>query len=460
MKRGLGSPPKYSTANITALANFGALEEIVHERYLSEFTEDALEKCESVLVELAAYEDNPGVTMITTLFGYSKAPESYREAKERRDWSSFQKAMDREYESLMKMNVFEVSKLPPGRKAIQVQWVYAFKWDDMGVPKEGEEKARLVAKGYSQRPEDYGETYAPVARMASIRIVLALAAYYDLELYGWDCKTAFLHAQLNRDIYIRQIPGYPLDDPKLVLKLKVALYGLRQAAYEFYQLVLSMMSEIGLCRSEVDHAFFYGEWEHPPDPSLPNPKNGQPLCLYVPIHVDDGLTGATSKELYSWFISKLQRRLTIIDLGPAQLYLGCRIIRDRAKGLLWLSQEAFISDLLDDWKMSDAAPLTVPIKMQILDMKEAPPGALPSIKDDELKVRYQSLVGSLLYLALCTRPDIAYVCMALGQHNANPTRTHMLAAKSVLRYLVGTRRLGMGFGRKSDVFPPSIQGYI
>lgn len=118
---------------------------------------------------------------------------------------------------------------------------------------------------------------------------------------------------------------------------------------------------------------------------------------------------------------QLQKRLTIVDLGQAQLYLGCRIIRDRKLRMIWLSQEAFITELLEDWNMADAPSQSVPIKSQLSEMKPAPPGALPSISDDELKIKYQSLVGSLLYLGLCTRPDIAYVCMALGQHNANPT---------------------------------------
>lgn len=128
--------------------------------------------------------------------------------------------------------------------------------------------------------------------------------------------------------------------------------------------------------------------------------------------------------------------------------------------MIWLSQEAFISELLDDWNMADAPPVSVPIKVQLSEMKPALPGALPTISDDDLKIKFQSLIGSLLYLGLCTRPDIAYVCMALGQHNANPTRTHMLAAKGVLCYLAGTRRHGMVFGRRKESFPTAIQGYI
>lgn len=103
-----------------------------------------------------------------------------------------------------------------------------------------------------------------------------------------------------------------------------------------------------MVRCEVDHAFFYSEWSTLPDPSIPKLSSSDPLHLYIPIHIDDGLTAATNKELYLWFISQLQRHLTIIDLGQAQLYLGCRIIHDRQLRIIWLSQEAFISELLDE----------------------------------------------------------------------------------------------------------------
>lgn len=175
-----------------------------------------------------------------------------------------------------------------------------------------------------------------------------LSATWDLELFSWDCKMAFLHAKLGRDIFICQIPGFPLSDPKLVLKLNVALYGLKQAAYEFYQLLLSVMLNTGLVHCEVDHAFFIGHWTTSPNPSIPMPSDGSPLRLLVPVHVDDGLTAASNVHLYDWFICRLQCRLTIVDLGPAQLYLGCRIIRDQTHWLLWLSQENFVLDLLED----------------------------------------------------------------------------------------------------------------
>ena len=189
---------------------------------------------------------------------------------------------------------------PPGRKAIGVRWVYAYKYNPDGTIIRGKEKARLVTQGFSQRPEDYDETYAPVAKMTSIRLILAFAAVHDLEIMASDVKTAFLHCRLRSDIYCRPIPGQPpLPDPYKVLWILVALYGLRQSAYEFYMLLVRCFQSLGMQRCEVDHAVFYGSWLTPPDPSIPSLPDSTPLFVIVPVHVDDGLIVCNSIPLYS-----------------------------------------------------------------------------------------------------------------------------------------------------------------
>ena len=109
--------------------------------------------------------------------------------------------MDRERQSLLDMGAFEEADLPPGQKAVRLKWVYDYKTDALGAMIPGKEKARLVAQGFTQRPDQYGETYAPVAKMASVRILLTWAAIHDLEIFQFDCKTAFLHAKLRHDLY-------------------------------------------------------------------------------------------------------------------------------------------------------------------------------------------------------------------------------------------------------------------
>ena len=156
----------------------------------------------------------------------------------------------------------------------------------------------MVSQGCSQQLGQFDETYAPVAKMASVRILIAWAMVQNLDIFQFNCKTAFLHAKIRHPIYTCPYPGYVRSHPKLVLKILVALYSLRQSAYEFYTLFLSLLLDLGMIRCEVDHGVFFGRWLSPPDPSVMMPDDGSQLQLYVPLHVDDGLTITKSPSLY------------------------------------------------------------------------------------------------------------------------------------------------------------------
>ena len=392
-------------------------------------------------------------------FDLSQAPSSYSEAIARPDASVWRAAMDRERQSLIDMGSFEEAVLPPGQKAIGLKWVFAYKTDALGVPIPGKEKARLVAQGYSQRPGQYGETYAPVAKIASVRILLTWAAIHDLEIFQFDCKTAFLHAKLRHDLYARPFLGFETSDPSKVLRILVALYGLRQAAFEFYMLLLSLLLDLGMVRCDVDHGVFIGEWTSPPDPTIEMPASGL-LVLYVPLYVDDGLGITNSPPLYAWFLKVLSQRLHIVDLGPCSKFLSILIVRDRAARKIWLSSHVYVSDLLDEWNLSSCKPASTPFPAGISPLSPAPVNSLPDISDADLVPRYQRLVGCLLYLAISTWPDISYYAMWLGQYNSAPTRAHFLAAKHVLRYLSGTKTLALCLGSSSPRVPSTLSCYM
>ena len=243
----------------------------------------------------------------STPFDMSKPPSSYTEAIARPDAHIWHSAMDRERQSLADMGAFEEVELPKGERTIGLKWVFDIKTDANGERIYGKEKARLVAQGFNQRPGQFDETYAPVAKMASVRILLAWAAVKDLEIFQFDCKTAFLHAKIRHPLFARPFPGFPISTPGMCLRILVALYGLRQSAYEFYILILSLLLEFGMVRCEVDHGVFFGEWKSSPDPSVNMPLDGSPLVLYIPLHVDDGLGITNSPSLYTWFISVLSK---------------------------------------------------------------------------------------------------------------------------------------------------------
>jgi len=347
----------------------------------------------------------------------------------------------------------------PVTKPLALKWVFAYKTNPDGSVIVGKEKARLVAQGFRQCPEDFGETAAPVAKLASIRVLLAWASVQDLEIFQFDCKTAFLHARLKHDVYCRPVSGWPMQDPKNVLKILAALYGLRQSAYEFYMLFFSLLSDLGMLRCECDHGVFFGLWTTPPDPSISMPSDGSPLTLFVPIHVDDGLGITNSAPLYKWFLHSLAERLHIVDLGCCAKFLSIVIVRDRPHRRLWLSSHVYVAELLSDWNLSSCRPASTPLPCSGIP-QVAPPNAIPDISDTDLLPKYQCLVGCLLYLAVSTRPDIAYASMWLGQFSSNPTRSHFLAAKHVLQYLAGSRLLALEYSATQPSTPDSLRGFM
>ena len=164
----------------------------------------------------------------------------------------------------------------------------------------------------------------------SVRLLLAFANQFDL--MAFDVKTAFLHACLPYDLYVKQVPGYLEADTSTILHLLVALYGFKQSSHEWYKLLSMVLSTLGLVCCEADYAVFMGRWTTPPHNSVSLPPSGGPLFLIIPIHVDDNLTISNSLPLYEWFALEISKSIEFISLGPVinTRYLGQRVIRDRA----------------------------------------------------------------------------------------------------------------------------------
>ena len=407
---------------------------------------------------LAAATSTPPATVKWNL---KKEPQSYAEACARPDAPAWHAAMQHKITSLKEMDAFIECDLPSGRKPLDLKWVYAHKTNTDGNHIPGKEKARLVAMGFRQRPEDFGETAAPVAKMTSVRILLAWATVQDWHIFQFDCKTAFLHARLQHDVYCHPFSGWPVSHPRKVLRILAALYGLRQSAYEFYMLFFSLLVGLGMSCCECDHGVFFGEWDTPPDPSIAMPPNGSPLVLFVPFHVDDGLGITNLAPLYQWFLKSLSKCLHIVDLGHCSKFLNILIIRDQIHRRLWLSLHLYVSELLMDWNMANCRPASTPLAPpSSITSSPVPPNALPDISDDELKPKYQRLVGCLLYLAIMTRPDIAFASMWLGQFSSKPCCSHFLAAKHVLHYLAGTGTFSLEYGGDASHAPDTIRSFM
>ena len=291
-----------------------------------------------------------------------------------------------------------------------------------------------------------------MAKLTSIRLIISYAAAHHWYLNTFDVKTAFLNADLREEVYCRQIPHFPEAHKDTVLQLCKALYGLRQVGNAWYNTLRPVLESFGLQRCKIDHGVFFGSWSSSPHPLVPMPANGSPLHMLLPVHVDDGCSATNSQPLYDWFIQYLNQQFTVNDLGPLCMFLGISFDYDQARGVFTLSQRPFIEELLSSNNLLNVKPQDVPLKSKSPQDTTVPPNALPRIANANLTKAYQSIVGSLLYLASWTRPDIAYTVVALAQWNANPSRSTLLAAKGVLRYLSGTQDwvLVYGDGVRSD----------
>jgi hypothetical protein len=257
----------------------------------------------------------------------------------------------------------------------------------------------------------------------------------DLELHQIDIKTAFLNGDLEEDVYIEQPIGYQEGAANIVCHLKKALYGLKQAPRAWNQKLKAELKAMGFQESIADPSLFIND-----------DSKG---CTYVLVYVDDILIAAKDMVSVNVTKSRLMQSFEARDLGEASLFLGMNITRDRATGSLKVSQERAIGNLINKYGLNEAKPKTVPLSSSIKLTAEDGEAL------DKECYPFSALVGSMLYLSICTRPDIAYSVGALAKYMSKPTTVHWSAAKSVLRYLAGTTDYGITFGG-GDI---NVRGY-
>jgi hypothetical protein len=341
--------------------------------------------------------------------------------------------MDEEMASLMTNNTWELEELPDHIKPIPVRWVYKIKRDAKGNIERY--KARLVAKGFKQREGiDFNEVYAPVSKHTSLRTLLAIVAAEDLELHQLDIKTAFLNGELEEDIWMEQPPGYEIGGRKMACHLKKALYGLRQAPRAWHSKLKEQLEHMGICATEADPSLF--TLHHKTD------------ITYLLVYVDDILIAGKDMAVINDIKSNLSSIFDVRDLGEAAFFLGMEINRNRDNHTLSLTQARATHALLDKYNMKATKTKATPLS-----------SSTRLVKGDNDKDRtsqpYSELIGSLLYLSICTRPDISQAVGALSRYMSNATDAHWTSAKGVLKYLAGTTTTGINFGDGD----PKIIGY-
>lgn len=353
-------------------------------------------------------------------------PVTYDEAINVDDSKEWLKAMDEEMVSLDKNRTWTLTSLPSSRRAIANRWLYKVKENADGTV--GRFKARLVVKGFSQREGiDYSETWAPVAKKQAVLVALALAAQHDMEVVHFDVKTAFLHGDLDEDIYMVQPIGYD-DGSGRVCRLQNALYGLKQAPRAWYAKLRDALLNFGLVRSSAEPCVFV---EHKEDS----------MTILV-VYVDDGLLSSTSMAKITELVAFLSVKFEMSVEQP-QLMIGLEIIRDRRPGTIKVHQAAYIRRVLDRYGMTDCKPAATPADASSKLRKV-------TRDSDIVDAPYAEAVGRLMYAMTCTRPDIAYAVGKVAQLKAKPSQVHWTAVKHVMRYLKGTANLGIVFKANQD----------
>jgi hypothetical protein len=362
-------------------------------------------------------------------------PRTLAEAQKRPDWLEWKEAIESELAQLEALHTWDLVEKPKGVNVVGSKWVFRAKKNAAGEVVKA--KARLVAQGFSQVPGvDYFDTFAPVATFASSRTVLAFAASLNLELHQMDVKGAYLNGELAPDevIYMRQPPGYEIPGKEhLVCRLRKTLYGLKQSGRRWYEKLSKVLAKLGLKRCEVDQAVFF--------------RHGDRELVVIVIHVDDLMIAASDKEVMAKMKKGLSHELEMSDSGDIHWLLGVEIRRNRDAHTISLSQRAYIDSILADMALDDTGtrPNATPMDPHTrLSRDQAPTTAreYALIRDKP----YRRAVGSLMYLAVGTRPDIAYAVQTLSRFVDNPGIAHWEAVKRTMRYLKGTRDWWLVYG--------------
>jgi Reverse transcriptase (RNA-dependent DNA polymerase) len=348
-------------------------------------------------------------------------PEKLEEVRNDPKWVN---AMNVEMNALEKNETWEITDLPVGKKPVGCKWVYTVKYDAHG--KIERYKARLVAKGYTQTYGiDFKETFSPVAKLNSVRVLLSLATNLDWPLHQFDVKNAFLHGELKEEIYMEIPPGYQSTTrANKVCKLKKALYGLKQSPRAWFGRFCQAMKGYGYVQSESDHTMFF--------------KKNQGKIAVLIIYVDDMIITGDDKSEIQNLEEKLSKEFEMKNLGGLKYFLGIEVSRNKEG--IYLSQRKYILDLLTEVGLLDCKPVDTPM--------------VPNLKLDAYSdhtptniERYQRLVGKLIYLSH-TRPDIAYAVSIVSQFMHSPKEEHLEAVIRILKYLKAAPGKGITFRKK------------
>ncbi|CAL1397253.1 unnamed protein product [Linum trigynum] len=354
-----------------------------------------------------------------------KEPATYKEAVLSPEWNA---AMEIEKQALEKNHTWDIVEKPEGVTLVGNKWIYKQKFLSTGIIER--HKARLVAKGYTQQEGvDYQDTFAPVVKMTTIRLFLAIAASQRWHIHQLDINNAFLHGELEEDVYMKLPDGYiaPPGFTTPVCKLRKSLYGLKQASRQWFAKLAEKLKLQGYIPSQVDHSLFY--------------KATSTSYTCVLVYVDDLVVGGTDINEITSLKLFLHQQFSIKDMGELHFFLGIEVAR--TKSGIHISQRKYTLEIIEDADLLHTKPVSTPMDYKShLSASTDEPYPNPE--------HYRHLVGKLIYLTT-TRPDISFATQQVSQFMSNPTISHYKAVTRILRYLKHAPSTGLLFSSSSSL---------
>ena len=352
-----------------------------------------------------------------------QSPVSYQEATTgpyKRKWET---AMETEMTSLRENHVWDLVKFPVGKKTVGSKWVYKVKTGADGSVQRY--KARLVAQGFTQQyGTDFDETFCPVVRQESLQLLMALSVRYGLSIHQVDVTTAFLNGMLEKEVYMQQPKGFECPGKEeFVYKLNKSIYSLKQLPCCWNSTLDAFLKEMQFTQTASDPCIYYQ-------------KVGKDI-MFIGVYVDDIILAAKNEKQLKQVKEDLSNKFDIKDLRELKYFLGIKVEQNKESGSIWIGQPAYTENILKRLGMQDSKPTSTPAEVSS-KLKPAPSQAEPVNQTE-----YQSAVGSLMYLAVSTRLDIAFSVNNLARFNSNPQKEYWTALKQILKYLKGTTNIGI-----------------
>jgi transposase InsO family protein len=361
-------------------------------------------------------------------------PKNYSEAMKGPNKKSWEEAMQDELKSIEHHDTYQWVKPPERKQVISGGWVYKAKLDNQGHYTKA--KARLVAHGNRIEELDWAAIFAPVVKQKTLRVLLSMAVQTDMKIHKMDVKTAFLHGELEEEVYLdppKNVPRPPGGED-MVWLLRRSLYGLRQAPRCWNKRLHKFLISLGFRRLESDHGtYILGSGEEK---------------LLLTVYVDDLLLFCVNEDLINQIKEKLSQNFSMVDFGLADSILGMEITRDWEAGTIFLNQQRYTLEILEKFNYLDCKPKSTPLesKCRFSSLQCA---TTQAEKSAMAKRPYRQAIGTLMYLMSCTRPDLASSLSILSRFLDNPGVEHWAGVQRILQYLRGTVSHGILFSRKS-----------